>query len=253
MELTPDQKRAMLEDGFVHFPGLLPAALVDNALRAINHSVGEGMDPADMTRFRVQSFCPEVKNTPPIADLFYQSPARSLAEAFLGPDKIRPVKGGQIALRFPRKEARDEAPLPDLRPHVDGMPTPTNGVPAGVIGNFTALLACFLSDVPEPWSGNFVVWPGTHRQHAAYFRAHSPQDLLNGMPKVERPPPQQITARKGDVVLAHYLLGHGVATNCAANPRYAVFFRLSSTDHVAPAWESMADEWLHWPGMRGVV
>src|SRR5207248_11508361 len=65
-----------------------------------------------------------------------------------------------------------------------GMHSPTNGVPEGVIRNFTMLVAVFLSEVAGPYSGNFTVWPGTHHEYERYFSQHSPQSLLEGMPPI---------------------------------------------------------------------
>ncbi len=73
------------------------------------------------------------------------------------------------------------------------MYSPTNGVKEGTIGNFTALVGVFLSDLPEPFAGNFTVWPGSHRLYETYFREQGPQALLKGMPKVDLPEPEQFT------------------------------------------------------------
>ena len=155
---------------------------------------------------------------------------------------------GQIALRFPGLQD----PHGEPRPHIDGMYSPTNGVEKGTIGSFTALLAVLLSDLPEPYAGNFTVWPGSHAQNAAFFREHGPESLLNGMPAVTMRDPVQITGRAGDAVLAHYLLAHGVAPNASPHVRYAIFFRLTHVDHERQKWESMVDPWLQWEGVKDV-
>jgi hypothetical protein len=248
MELSGRQKRELRDRGYVRVPGVVPPVMVDEALRAINHSVGQGMNVADMTRFRVQSYCPEVQGAPPIVGLLRKTPAWDLAESAVGAGRIRPPGGGQIALRFP---ALGE-PKP-ARPHLDGMHSPDNGVPAGTIGNFTMLLGVLLSDVPRPEMGNLTVWPGTHRLYEDYFRAHGPQSLLQGMPPVEMPDPEPVTGRAGDAVLVHYQVAHGVGPNVSPHVRYTVFFRLSHIDHDRLHWECMTDIWREWEGMREVV
>jgi len=246
VELTQAQKRALFQEGYVVLPGVVPRAAVDAALHTINRSLGDqGMAPEKLTQFRSQSYCPEAQGSPAISGLFNDTPLRSVSESLIGAGKVRPVRGGQIALRFPNSEA-PRAP----GAHIDGMYSPTNGVPQGTIANFTALAGVFLSDVPGADAGNFTVWPGSHRLHEAYFREQGPQSLLQGMPKVAMPEPRQITARAGDAVLCHYLLGHGVAGNASPHVRYAIFFRLTHADHDAVKWESMTDMWLEWPGMR---
>jgi hypothetical protein len=126
-------------------------------------------------------------------------------------------------------------------------------VPKGTIQNFTALVGVFLSDVPKPDSGNFTVWRGSHRAYEGYFREAGPQSLLDGMPPVEIGEPEQVVAKAGDAVLAHYQLGHGIAGNASPHIRYAVFFRLSHVDHDGQRWESMTDIWREWAGLRGIA
>jgi hypothetical protein len=248
MQLTPEQHLQLLNDGYLHLPNLIPSDMVRSALRAINASIGNGMNVADMQRFASQSFCPELCYAPIISELFNASPARSLAEAAVGAGRLQPVTVGQVALRFP-SEPSVIATVPS-HPHLDGMYTPTNGVPIGTIANFTALAGIFLSDLPDENAGNFTVWPGSHLKHAEYFRQHGPQSLTGGMPAIEVGPPRQITGHAGDMVLAHYLLGHGVAANVSPHIRYACFFRLSAIDHDQARWESMCDPWLQWHPMR---
>ena len=249
MELTLAQKQALYQHGYVEVPGAVPRAAVERALRAINASLGsQGIDPARLDQFRAQTYCPELTGNEAITDLINRSPLFSLCESAVGAGQLRPVRGGQIALRFPGT-GQPRAP----GPHIDGMYSPTNGVKQGTIANFTALVGVFLSDVPGPFCGNFSVWPGTHRQFEAYFREAGPQALLEGMPKVEMPPYRQMTAAAGDAVICHYQLGHGVAGNGAPHTRYGIFFRLTHVDHDAVHWECMTDIWREWAGMREVV
>ena len=248
MELNLRQKQEIWNNGSVHVPGVVPPLMVEAALRAINHSVGQGMNVADMPHFRVQSYCPELQNTPPITDLLQKTPAWELAESVIGPGRIKPPGGGQIALRFPSLGEPGQA-----RPHLDGMYSPTNGVQEGTIGNFTMLLGILLSDVPTPLMGNLTVWPGTHRLYESYFREHGPQSLLQGLPPVEIPAPAPVIGRAGDVVLVHYQLAHGVGPNVSPYTRAMIFFRLSHVDHDALHWECMTDIWREWEGMRGGV
>jgi phytanoyl-CoA dioxygenase PhyH len=247
--LTDDQRQALAQDGFVHLPGAVPPGLVDAALRAINAALGsEGIDPARLPTFRAQSYCPELQAARPIVDLLNASGVLAYAESAIGSGKLEAVSSGQIALRFPGLEA----PRP-AHPHLDGMYTPTNGVPKGTIHNFTALVGITLSHVSGPDMGNLVVWPGTHRMYEQYFRERGPQALMEGMPSVDLPPARQVTAEPGDAVLCHYQLGHGIASNVSPHIRYAVYFRLNHLNHEAIHWECMTDIWREWEGMRDVV
>ncbi len=235
-----------MEQGVLKLPGIVPPELVARARRAINAHIGEnGIDPAQLNRYRAQSYCEGLGGTECITDLYNATPIKAVAESLIGEGKVRPVKGGQIALRFP---SMDETPrLP--RPHLDGMYSPTNGVKEGTIANFTALVGVFLSDVPEPWMGNFTYWPGTHTLYEAYFRENGPQSLLNGLPPIDLPEPVQFTGKAGDAALVHYQMGHGISGNISPNIRYAIFFRLSHVDHDKYHWECMTDIWKEWAGV----
>lgn len=249
MTLTNAQKRRFYEDGYVAVPGVAPPVMVEAAMRAINHSVGQGMPTEEMTRMRAQSYCRELQGDPVISGLLNATPAWSMAESLVGAGRIRPVTGGQIALRFPSMAN----PPPPPAPHLDGMYTPTNGVPEGTIQNFTMLVGILLSELRAPYSGNFTVWPRTHHQYERYFRQHGPQSLLQGMPPVDLPEPLQVTGSPGTVVFVHYELAHSAAPNVSPHVRYALFFRLTHVEHDSMKWESMTDIWLEYEGMREIA
>jgi hypothetical protein len=249
LELTTQQKQELHQSGFVKLPGAVPQELVGNALRAINASLGDqGMDPALLTQFRSRSYCPEVQGSTAITDLINESSVWQYVESAIGAGKVRPVRGGQIALRFPSMD-----PPREPGPHIDGMYSPTNGVQKGTIANFTALIGIVLSDIPHDYMGNLAVWPGTHRIYEHYFREHGSEALLEGMPKVDLPKPVQITGKPGDAVLCHYQLAHGIAGNASPFIRYAIYFRLKHEGHDTIHWECMTDIWREWEGMREVV
>ena len=249
MTLSFAQKQEILDNGYVKVPGVVPRVMLDAALRAINSSVGDGMNVGEMTTFRARSYCPELRDAPVITDLLYRTPAWKLAESAIGSGRIDPPDRAQIALRFPSLED----PPPEPNGHLDGIHSPDNGVPKGEIRNFTMLVGIYLSDVPHPYAGNFTVWSGTHHQFEQYFREHGAESLLDGMPSIDLPPPRQITGAAGDVVLVHYQVAHTAAPNVSPHTRYAVFFRLRHVDHPSFRPESMTDIWLEWEGLRDVA
>lgn len=203
-----------------------------------------------MPIYRSQSFCPDVQRDPAIVNLLVKTPLWSLVESALGEGQIRPVRGGQIALRFP---VLADPPRP-VGLHLDGMYAPNNGVKEGTIANFTALIGVYLSDVETEYAGNFAVSPGSHRVYEAYFREHGAESLLQGMPPVDLAPVQQLTARAGDAILCHYQIAHGVAQNVSPHVRYAIYFRLYHAAFDPARWqEPMRDVWMHWPGIRAVA
>ena len=245
MELTQDQKKKIYQDGYVILPALAPEKLTNVALRAINHSVGKGMDPKDVPSFRSTSYCPELRNEPPIVDLLHKTSLWRIAESLIGKGKLRLMGPPQIALRFPAMETPGE-----LHPHLDGMYSPNNRVRKGTLQSFTMLAGVFLSNIPNQFWGNFCVWPGTHRLFEEYFRKHGTEMLLKGLPPVEMPEPEQVLVQTGDAMICHYQLAHTVVLNVSPYVRYAVFFRLAHADHSIHQQEALKNLWLEWPGIR---
>jgi hypothetical protein len=246
--LSDTQVASLHRDGYVHLPGAVPAGLVQQALAAINQSLGRGIDPAQLETYRSRSFCPELQTAREITELLYGGAAWEVAESLAGPRRIKRPGRGQIALAFPTP-----GPPGPAYPHLDGMYSPTNGVPRGKVLSFTMLAGVMLSDVAAPSSGNLVVWPGTHHLYQDYFRQRGPRSLLEGMPDVPLPLPVPVTGRAGDAVLCHWQLAHGVGPNTSPHIRYAVYFRLEHTDHARQRWECLTDIWREWPGMRAAA
>lgn len=252
MELTYEQKKHLYDYGFLKIPGVVPQVMIDHALQTINSSVGKGMNVSDMTIFSTQSFCPDIKHTEPISDIFNKTPIASLCESAIEKGQINPAKGAQVALRFPHPPNTDK-PLPKPSAHIDGTYAPNNGVPKGEIHNFTMLVGVYLSDVPKPNAGNFTVWPGTHWKFAEYFRKHGPEALAGGMPKIDdMPEPEQLCGQAGDIFIAHHLCGHTAMPNYSPHVRYALFFRVWRADRNGRVFqrEAITDPFYEWTGIR---
>lgn len=248
MRLEQTQRQALVDDGYLVVRGLVPRARVEAALKAINHSLGkEGIAKDQLPTFSAQSFCPELMTAPEILDLYRATPVADLAEAAIGAGQVMAPRNGQIALRFPQTVAGTKLP----HPHIDGIPSPLNGVQAGTLHHFTALAGVFISDVSAPFHGNFTVWPGSHRALEAHFRAHGTEEILRRFPSVEMAPARQLEVRAGDALLAHYQLAHSAALNVGPHVRYAVFFRLARRGRDETSTATLVDLWREWDGVRG--
>ena len=113
MNLTYEQKRQLFEHGYVKVPNVVPQVMVDAALKAINHSLGEGIDPEQVHIFRQRSYAPELQKEPVITDLLTGTPAFALAESAIGRGKVTVPSGGQIrAALFRRRSIRRPRPAP---------------------------------------------------------------------------------------------------------------------------------------------
>src|SRR5262249_25149124 len=147
---------------------------------------------------------------------------QEILDDVLGLEKI--VCGeGQIAIRRAHNVTHETPP----EPHLDGFATLNNKLAEGRIYNHTALVGIFLTPVRRAISGNFTVWPGSHYKYEEYFRRRGPQALTETMPNIDVGAPVQLLSGVGDVVLAHYSLGHAAAVNTSDADRIAIFFRIS--------------------------
>lgn len=63
----------------------------------------------------------------------------------------------------------------------------------------------------------------------------------------------QIRGRAGDLLLAHYLLGHNIGGNTSDRVRRAVYFRVKRCGH-DPRWrEFLQDPWLDYDAVRTML
>jgi ectoine hydroxylase-related dioxygenase (phytanoyl-CoA dioxygenase family) len=134
------------------------------------------------------------------------------------------------------------------RPHIDGY-APGQQIP----GTFTLLAGLLLTDETADNGGNLWVWPGSHLSHGAFFAAHGPQAFAEtgGYPDVELQEPAQVQGRRGDVLFAHYLLGHNIGGNYQTDrTRRAVYWRLRARGHASRWADCLADPWLEYRGVR---
>jgi hypothetical protein len=84
----------------------------------------------------------------------------------------------------------------------------------------------------------------------AYFREHGPQ-MFCAYPPIDLPEPTQVIGRAGDLLLAHYLLGHNIGGNYESDQiRRALYFRLSNTEHGSRQEEFLQDVWLEYEPVK---
>ncbi|MEM9417790.1 MAG: phytanoyl-CoA dioxygenase family protein [Planctomycetota bacterium] len=251
MPLSRQQKQDFHRDGFLVLRGAIAPRMIERTRAAINHDIGSnGLPPDELRKFAATSSCPTIRDQPIITDLFNHSPIHELCESLMGQGNVLPAKIAQIALRYPR--INEDQPR-EFRGHLDGVGSDTNGVPKGTyIRNFTALAVVLLNDLPEPFRGNFTVWPGSHQTCADYFSSADRAEAIKaGRLEYDLPhPPIQITGKAGDVCLTHHNLWHGAAPNYSPDIRYAAIFRAMHKDVKTNDTQAMTDLWREWDGVR---
>jgi hypothetical protein len=134
---------------------------------------------------------------------------------------------GQLVVNNPPSVADVAFPHIDL--HVPSADRPTS---------FTLLVALLMTDQVSSEAGNVWVWPGTHSLYGEYLAAYGPCSLLEhggslrrAAPNVRLPRPVPVCGARGDVLVAHPLLGHATGPNTSGVSRRAIYFRLRRTDH----------------------
>mmetsp|Transcript_8147 Transcript_8147/g.26231 ORF Transcript_8147/g.26231 Transcript_8147/m.26231 type:complete len:402 (+) Transcript_8147:1-1206(+) len=252
--LSDEQKAAFVRDGFLVVRGIVGRDLIDAALRAINHQLGQGSAAWEQDDDGKEKLAGEVgsRHSAAIHNLLHASPARGLAEQLIA-GELSPQVGGQIALRFPLPEGRlGRPPKHEDQWHIDGMKKHAHMSP------FQLLLGIALSSQADDDCGNLCVWPTHHTIVAeAVQRAHvaslssTGHDSSTGdewcghRPALPAENATQVRLEPGDVVLAHQKLPHRVGLNRSPKIRYQVYFRLSSRQH-DPATAAQQGLWENW-------
>jgi hypothetical protein len=156
--------------------------------------------------------------------LFYDTPLRGFAQSLVAPGEIEIAFNQlQVALNIPPFSHRPGGHHSDG--YLEGHQAPYT---------FTMLAGVLMTEQKIENAGNLWVWPETHRTRAAFFRERGPDALVEskGYPKIELPEPSQFLGGPGDVILAHYMLGHNIGGNYASErARQAVYFRLRGVGH----------------------
>lgn len=254
MDLTRDQLLSLRDDGYVVIPGAVPRPLVVEALREINHQLGQRRAQAsELDRYAdSRDYWNEDTDAPALLDLLLKSPLWWAAQSALGGiGKLKKPKKTQIALRFPSVNDSHGG----AAPHVDGFYSPTAPKP---ISRFTMLAGVMLSDQPDDFVGNLAVYPGTHKTIADYIAKNGTESLRNGLNRaIPMPDEVQIKGKAGDAVIMHYQLAHDKEQNHSHLIRYMAYWRLLHVDadpDVDPCTNrDLVDLWREWPPVAALT
>lgn len=240
--LTTNQIRSFTEAGWIVVSGLVGPDVLDTIDAKVDRLVTETPPPAGHVghHFYWRNSRESPSLFTPVHDSGGILPA---ARELVGEDGVEVAfDQAQITLNIPPYQHRPG------RPHIDGY-APGQQTP----GTFTLLAGLLLSDETVDNGGNLWVWPGTHRAHAAFFASRGPEAFAaaGGYPDIELPEPTQVHGRRGDVLLAHYLLGHNIGGNYETDrTRRAIYWRLRAAGHASRWADCLTDPWLEYEGVR---
>jgi hypothetical protein len=242
--LTDDQRRRFTTDGFVLVPGVVDEALLRAADAEVDALVAASPVPAGTVGPHFHFLPPD--RLPAADAALRDSGALALADELVAPHRLgHALDHIQVALNIPPHPHRPGAP------HIDGHR------PDEEVGSFTMLAAIFLTDESAPGRGNLWVWPGSHRGHQQLFRRRG-VDVLKDVgghavmldPPVWLGPGEPLLARRGDLLLAHYLLGHNTGGNTTATTRRTLYYRLAADGHAARRTATFLDPLTEYPSLR---
>jgi hypothetical protein len=245
--INKEQLRTFAHDGYIVLPEVVPSDLIDAARRAISERVKQE-PPRPGHRGPHFYFVLNDANelTASLLAPLFESDAMALAQSLIASAPFEQPDHVQISRNIPPWPHRPGGP------HIDGLTPPE---PDGRPGTFTVLAGIFLTDQMRENVGNLWVWPGSQQGTANYLQAHGPDALLSCVPypPIDLGPPRQVTGRAGDLLLAHYLLGHNMGGNVSDRVREVLYFRLRRADHRARWREALQDPLLEFESVRTAV
>jgi hypothetical protein len=224
--LSGDQLRRFGDDGYLVVPGVVAEDLLVAVDSEIDALIAADPPPADTVGKHFWFLPPE--RLPAADAALRRSGALDIAAELVAPHRLdHGLDHIQIALNYSPHAHRPGGP------HLDGH-RPEQERPH----SFTMLAAIYLVDEQERQAGNLWVWPGSHFDHQQLFRERGARALLpvSGHTTMLDPPPElheqlPVMARRGDLLLAHFLLGHNTGGNTTDRVRRIAYYRLSCDGH----------------------
>ena len=230
--LDQHHRRKFTEDGYTVVSKVVPRDLLDAAQEEIQRLTTRNPPPPGHKGFHFY-FLNDIPA--PLLRVLTDSPAMRAAASLVAPNELSMPEQVQVSLIIPPWPHKPDAP------HIDGLTPPERD---GRPGTFSMLAGIFLTDQPSENMGNLHVWPRSHRSCAEYFRTYGADALSfsSPFPPIKLGESRQVTGRAGDMLLAHYMLGHNMGGNTSEVTREVVYFRLRTKDHRQHWREFVQDE-----------
>jgi ectoine hydroxylase-related dioxygenase (phytanoyl-CoA dioxygenase family) len=241
MKLTDDDLHSFSQDGYVVLKGVVSEELLTRADAEIDAALASETLPDDPS---FHTFARPPHELAACDAALRDSGALALANELVAPHQLdHALEHIQISLNQPGWSHRPGGP------HIDCM--------VGEVGSFTMLAGVYLCDESKPASGNLWVWPGSHWDHARLL-AERGRDVLvvnGGHSTLLDPPlrlgdPIPVLAERGDLLLAHFLLGHNRGGNETARMRRIIYYRLATEGHAARRSAFLVDPLLEYAPLR---
>jgi hypothetical protein len=235
-------------DGYLLLSAVVPEKLLALADAEIDGVIDEiAPQDGDAGRPGHHSWFPPRDRLPRSEDVLRLSPAADIAEELVAPNSLdHAFDHIQVATTVP-----DWRHIPG-GPHIDG-----HGPEQDRPHSFTLLAGVLLTDQRASQSGNLWVWPGSHLDHEHLFHERGPHVLLRtgGHPTLLDPPltlrPSiELHGNRGDLLLAHFLLGHNKGGNTADHVRKTIYYRLAVPGHPDRWEQTFRDAWTEYPPVR---
>jgi hypothetical protein len=246
--LSESDLRAFARDGFLLVPNVVPEDLLTLADREVDDFIATTPpDDGDASAPGQHGWFPPVRRLPRCDDLLRASPAIHIAQELVAPDRLEH--------RFDHIQIATTTPgwshIPG-GPHIDG-----HGPGQDPPFSFTLLAGVLLTDQRASQSGNLWVWPGSHLEHEKLFRDRGTRILLEtgGHATALEPPPTlgppiEILGDRGDLLLAHFLLGHNKGGNTNDHIRRTIYYRLAVPGHPARWHSTFLDAFAEYAPVR---
>ena len=254
--LTDEHLRAFARDGYLVVPGVVDEALLAAADEEIDELVATrppNMDAGEVRDGHApgrHGFSYDADSLPRCEDALRRSGALAIAEELVAPHTLDHRFGHtQIATTVPPYS------------HIPGGPHIDNHAPGDhVQESFTLLAGILLTDQTASQSGNLWVWPGSHLDHSRLFHERGTDALRSTWghvtmldPLFPIGPAREVFGSRGDLVLAHFLLGHNGGGNMQSWTRRTIYYRLAVPGH-ADRWEqTFLDPWTEYEPVRRVA
>ena len=248
MHISEEALREFGERGYLVVPGVVDELLLAAADLEIDALLA-AQPPPPGTVGKHFWFLPPAELPAALAALD-DSGARTIAEELTAPEPLDLILDHiQIALNIPPYDHRPGGP------HIDGHVLQRSGQVAP--DSFTLLAGIFLSDETAIDEGSVWVWPGSHLVHRDLFRARGTDILmttgghitmLEDAPALGTPVP--VLGQRGDLLLAHFLLGHNTGGNLSTTTRRMLYYRLGCPGHPQRWGETFVDAFTEYAPVR---